>query len=56
MLTEEERAVIVRLMDDCVARKVRHFKRGDLEFEFEKPEAKPAQRLPALSRLKAEAG
>ena len=51
--------MIVQLMDDCIARKVRHFRRGDLEFEFERPERVDVKhgKVRALSRLKTlEAG
>jgi len=53
-VTQEERTVIVQLLDDCIARKVRHFKKGDLEFEFERPEPKRPAHVPALTRLKGE--
>lgn len=52
-MTETEAAVIVKLVDDLKARGVRSFKRGDLEFTFEREPPKHPERVPALSRLKA---
>lgn len=55
-MTNEERAVIVQLIDDAKSRGVRHLRVGDgpslVEFTLER-EAKQEERLRPLSRLKA---
>lgn len=51
-MDEKERAGIVALIDDCKARGVRYFKRGDLEFTIEQPREPRPAKVPALSRLK----
>lgn len=58
-MTNEERAVIVQLIDDAKSRGVRHLRVGEgpslVEFTLV-TETKPQQHLKPLSRLKAAEG